>query len=124
MKEDLLKQAGLSKTQARQLILDFLEKNQNLVSAGDIYSALSAHLDRVTVYRNLEILEKAGLVFRELSEKEALYYLADKQHHHITCQKCGFTQCLPCDHFFKKIKNFSQVKHQLFLSGLCNKCNK
>ncbi len=124
MIKDLLKQAGLSKTQARQLILDFLKKHKVLVSAGDIFQALAASLDRVTVYRNLEILEKAGLVFKEFSEKEALYYLAEKQHHHITCQKCGYIQCLPCDHIFQKIKNFSQVKHQLVLSGLCNKCNK
>lgn len=124
MQEDLLKQVGLSKTQARELILAFLKKHKTLVSAGDIFQALSGKLDRVTVYRNLETLEKAGLVFKELAEKEALYYLADKQHHHITCQKCGFTQCLPCEHIFQKIKNFSQVKHQLVLSGLCNKCNR
>lgn len=124
MQTELLKKSGLSKTQARQLILDFLEQHKNLLSAGDIFRALSSKLDKVTVYRNLEVLEKAGLVFKEFSEKEALYYLADKQHHHITCQNCGFTQCLPCEHIFQKIKNFSQVKHQLVLSGLCNKCNK
>lgn len=124
MQEDLLKQVGLSKTQARELILDFLQKHKTLFSAGDIFQALSGSLDRVTVYRNLETLEKAGLVFKEFSEKEALYYLADKQHHHITCQKCGYQQCLPCNHIFQKIKNFSQIKHQLVLTGLCNKCNK
>lgn len=124
MKVEVLKKAGLSSTKPRQLIIDLLSQDKSLLSAGDIFKVLADKIDKVTVYRNLEALEKAGLVFRELSGKETLYYLADKQHHHISCEKCGLTQCLPCEHIFKKIKNFSQIKHQLVLTGVCNKCNK
>ncbi len=122
--EDLLKQRDLSLTKPRKLILEFLQKNTQPLSAGDIFTKLASHLDRVTVYRNLEILEKSNLIFKELGQKENLYYLDKHQHHHISCEKCGYIQCLPCDHLFKKIKNFSQIKHQLVLTGLCNKCNK
>jgi Fe2+ or Zn2+ uptake regulation protein len=120
--EQLLKQAGFSLTKPRKLVLAFLRKTKKLVAANDIYQKLKKDLDKVTVYRTLEVLEKAQIIFKETGDKEAKYYLADKQHHHIVCQKCGYTQCLPCEHIFTKIKNFSKIKHQLFLTGLCNKC--
>lgn len=122
--EQLLKKAGFSLTKPRKLVINFLHNNKELLSANDIYIKLKDKVDKVTVYRVLEVLEKAGIVFKELGDKEAKYYLADKQHHHIICRKCGFSQCLPCQHFFNKIKNFNQIKHQLLLTGLCNKCNK
>jgi len=105
-------------------VIDFLKKTKGLVSVQNIYDSLRHKLDKVTVYRVLNILEEVGVVFKEYNNKEAFYYLANKQHHHIICQKCGKSQCIPCNHIFNNIKNFSQVKHQLVLTGICNKCNK
>lgn len=123
MYKEILKQANYKLTKPRQLVLNFLEKRHDPISAGDIYNKLKKELDRVTVYRILEVFEELGIVFKENRGKEALYYLADKQHHHIVCQKCGLTECVPCNHFFNKIKNFNNIKHQLILTGLCNNCN-
>lgn len=118
-----LQQAGYKLTKPRTLVLDFLAKKHKPQAAASIYQNLKNKLDRVTVYRVLMVLEKVGLVFREQSGAEALYYLAEKQHHHIICSQCGYIQCVPCNHVFKKIKNFNQIKHQLVLTGLCKKCN-
>lgn len=123
MHKEILRQSNYKLTKPRKLVLDFLDKNHEPISAGDIYNKLKKDLDKVTVYRILEVFEKLNIVFKENRGKEALYYLADKQHHHIVCQKCGYTECVPCNHLFNKIKNFKNIKHQLILSGVCNNCN-
>ncbi|MBU1202766.1 transcriptional repressor [Patescibacteria group bacterium] len=124
MYADILKQSGYKLTRPRQLILEYLKKNEHPIAAGDIYKALKNKIDKVTVYRILGVFEKLGIVFKEFSGKEFLYYLSGKQHHHIICQKCGYSQCIPCSHVFKGIKNFKNIKHHLVLTGLCNKCSK
>ncbi len=122
MNKEKLKQAGLKITKPRELVMAFLQKSQHPLAVAEIYKNLQDKLDQVTVYRVLEALEQVGLVFKEQLNSQAVYYLADKQHHHIVCRLCGRMQCLPCDHLFKKIKGFSQIKHQLILTGLCSKC--
>lgn len=121
---DTLKESGYKLTKPRQLILDYLKKNDHPISASNIYKHLKKNIDKATVYRILEVFEKLGIVFREIRDKGSLYYLSGQQHHHIICQKCGYSECIPCHHEFGKIKNFKNIKHQLVLSGLCNKCSK
>ena len=120
--KDLLKKAGYKITQPRKSVIDFLIKQKKPVSAQYIFDNLKKDLDKVTVYRILDVFEKLGIVFQEHYKKQALYYLANEQHHHIICRQCGHTDCVPCYHNFEEIKNFQNVKHNLVLSGLCNKC--
>ena len=124
MQKEALKEQGYKLTRPRSLILDFFAKTKKPVSAQQIHQALQKKIDKVTVYRVLEVLENIGLIFEEKGDKEKLYYAALKEHHHIVCRSCGFSQCLPCNHFFREVKNFSALKHQMFISGLCKKCSK
>ena len=118
-----LKQAGYKITKPRQLVIDYFKKNKHPISVKKIYQSLENDLDKVTIYRILEVLEEVGIVFKEYGNEGATYYLSNKYHHHIVCNKCGHIECVPCNHIFKTIKNFSNIKHQLSLTGLCNKCN-
>jgi len=124
MYKQALKKFGYKITKSREVVIDFLQRQAQPVSAQDIFDKIRKDLDKVTVYRILEVLQEVGLVFKEYSGREALYYLAEKQHHHIVCRQCGHMECLPCHHFFPKIKNFSNISHRLTLSGLCDKCSK
>ena len=125
MDAGVLKNKGYKITKNRDLVIAYFKKNKKkLSSAKELYSQLKGQMDRVTVYRILEVLEQAGIIFKEQLGKESFYYLGAKKHHHIICQKCGYIECIPCKHAFENIKNFNNISHQLILTGLCNKCNK
>ncbi|RJQ33579.1 transcriptional repressor [Candidatus Parcubacteria bacterium] len=124
MYEEILRQAGYKLTKARETIISFLKKQDHPVSANYIYDKIKKDSDKVTVYRILEVFEKVGIVYREQGIHESLYYISQKEHHHIICQKCGHVECIPCDHVFPKVKNFTNIRHQLSLSGLCGRCSR
>lgn len=45
-----------------------------------------------TVYRTMEVLERAGLVEHlHLGHGPAVYHLAEHDHRHLVCQECGCT---------------------------------
>lgn len=123
MYKKILKDAGYKITKSRETVVSFLTKQKRPVSTQYIYEKIKKDLDKVTIYRILEVFESLGIVYKEQAEHEALYYIAEKEHHHIICEKCGHIECIPCEHDFPKVKNFNNIKHHLTLSGLCNKCN-
>jgi len=119
---DKLKRAGFRITAPRKAVIEVLKKDHKPQSAQAI-SAKLAGVDLVSVYRTLDVLEEIGAAQREDVRGVATYYLADDQHHHITCRKCGQVECVPCEHTFRSVKGFHDVHHQLTMTGICNKCN-
>ncbi|MBD3361095.1 hypothetical protein GF366_04835 [Candidatus Peregrinibacteria bacterium] len=118
-----LAKLGYKFTKPRLQVLNYLEKEKSLISARNLHKKIKA-IDRASVYRTLNLLEKEHLVNVEIIEKEKLYCLADHPHHHIICRKCGYAEEFDCDkNEFKKFYNFSNIHHQLTLTGICNKCN-
>ena len=124
MNEQAIREAGYKLTKPRKMVLDFLSKKHIPYSPKDIYQKLKKQIDLVSIYRALRIFTRLGIVYKEKIEGEYQYYLADSQHHHITCRKCSKIECVPCNHLFKNIKNFTKIIHELSLSGLCHKCAK
>lgn len=116
-----LKQAGYKLTKPREAILKFLQKNHTPLSATDIHKKLD-NINLASIYRTLKLFTKLKIIQQEFINNENYYYLADKKHHHIICRNCGYLECIPCKHYFK-IKNFSEIDHQIILTGLCNKCS-
>ncbi|MEK7588944.1 MAG: Fur family transcriptional regulator [Patescibacteria group bacterium] len=134
--EGILNKAGLKKTEARLHIVQFLLKSKKPNSPQIIFEKLQKEgIDKVTVYRTLESLEKKGLVKRvNTGEREAQYELTDthEDHHHIICLNCkkvsDFTGC-DAEHLIQKamkqVKDFSSVSHHSFdIFGICNSCAK
>ena len=60
--EKTLKNAGLRTTRQRRVILELLLACGSPLSHAEILSKIEEHLDRVTLYRTLETLRKAGIV--------------------------------------------------------------
>lgn len=123
--EDIKQQlitAGYKLTTPRKSVLHKLTDVDTLISARELHQKIKK-VDRASVYRTLNLLEKLHVVNVELIKKEKLYCLATQPHHHIICKKCGYIEKIECKHTFDTFKNFTNVHHQLTLTGICNQCN-
>lgn len=120
IKEKLI-EAGYKLTKPRLAVLIFLSENHKPMSARELSKNIKT-VDRASVYRTLNILEKLGLVNVDMINKEKLYCSAGKPHHHIICTGCGYVEKIECNHSFRH-KNFTNINHQLTVTGLCDKCS-
>lgn len=120
MHQDKLKQSGYKLTEPRIAVLKALERSDHPMSAGEIHKK-TQRIDLASAYRTLKLLTELGIASEETIDGETRYYLGAR-HHHITCTSCGKINCLPCDHKLPAIKNFSNITHQLVLSGTCSAC--
>lgn len=117
-----LKEAGYKLTRPRMAVLSVLKKSERPVTAKYIFGQVEK-IDLVSVYRTLALLEELSLVNCEVLNGEKIYCLALHPHHHIVCRKCGKIESFECRHHFEDFKGFSDVKHQMLVSGICNNCN-
>ena len=98
---EMLAAAGLESTDNRLRVLEVIGNNQFPLSAGDIFKTLerSTSINRVTVYRILDLLVAGGVIERISTGGRAFYYgLAPNEHHqshpHFYCTSCGQMDCL------------------------------
>jgi Fur family ferric uptake transcriptional regulator len=98
---DLLKARELGITRNRLRVLEIIGSNNFPLSDGDIYKTLerNASINRVTVYRVLDLLVDRGLVQRlSGGGRSFVYGLAPSEHHpahpHFYCKSCGHMECL------------------------------
>ncbi|HEY5317311.1 MAG TPA: transcriptional repressor [Solirubrobacteraceae bacterium] len=84
-----MRERGLRMSTARRLILEDLFGADGPVSAE--YVARRLHLDAASVYRNLETMERHGLVRHvHLGHGPGLYVLVGRgEHEHLYCEGCG-----------------------------------
>jgi Fe2+ or Zn2+ uptake regulation protein len=95
-------------------------------------------LAQSSVYRNLAVLERAGVVHRIVTTDEfGRYELAEdltSHHHHLICSTCGdvadFTVPAPVEHELEsaltraaKRAGFRASGHRLDLVGTCASCS-
>ena len=99
--EGLLEASGLGYTLNRHRILEVIGNNSSPLSAQQIYDILSrtATINRVTVYRILDLLVEKSLVDRiNGGGRSFLYGLSPNDNHpahpHFYCKSCGNLECL------------------------------
>ncbi|MBC7385431.1 MAG: transcriptional repressor [Cryobacterium sp.] len=138
---DRLKAKGFRRTKPRAAVLQALASGHGPFSAEDIFRVLSkkksAPIDLVTVYRNLQGFQEAGIArVIDLGDQIARYELSldpGHHHHHVTCRSCRKT--LPLDDCFLEeiegriarvvaAKGFSEVEHRLEFLGICDACSR
>ena len=118
-------------TEPRKALLRELIGSDRPLSAEELHAQLGAdQYDLVTVYRNLETFESAGIATRIPTESgKSLFELnaAEHHHHHIICRKCHRAEKL--DHCeVEKLEQlaaklgFTEVTHVLELYGICDDC--
>jgi len=97
----LIKKTKLDATPNRLKVLELIGNHDSPLSAGEIFTVLSTNqsINRVTVYRILDLLVAKGLVDRISGGGRSFYYgLAANENHapppHFYCTRCGAMECL------------------------------
>jgi len=116
----------------RRLILEKLSETEGHLMAEDIYTLVKETIPRIslgTVYRNLAVLEKIGLIEKlEIQNQPALYEKKKDLHYHLICENCGLVEDLRgvrIDQLEDEIAQLSGYKisgHRLEVFGVCKDC--
>lgn len=89
----LVRSRGGRATSSRRVLLEVLFEAADHLSVEDLAAAVQARVPDVhlsTLYRNLEELERLGVVAHtHLGHGPATYQLATGAHAHLVCQGCG-----------------------------------
>ena len=122
--------AKISKRQEQ--ILEILKNCEDELTGQELHRELiigDKEMGLTTVYRNLQILMKSGLIrSRHLPTGEVLYTPVERDIHHLTCVQCGETSkidgCPVKDiHEPQQVsKKFQLLFHTLEFFGLCQNC--
>lgn len=135
--ERLLDTATLDSTDNRLRVLEVVGNNTYPLSAADIYQTLerTCSINRVTVYRILDLLVSHDLVDRISTGGRAFYYgMAPNENHrphpHFYCTRCGQMDCLTPEslnvdsHTLRKTFPGRIDKVEIRVDGICKNCMK
>jgi len=137
--EQKLKDQQMRKTKPRQIIFEILNRSEKALSAQDIYQKMfnnsQLKADQASVYRNLSLFHKLGLVHKLHSGKYTLCdheHKENHQHAHIiaSCSTCGKAMeikshtkdlCKISNEIMNHVDGFSSFSG-LTLIGQCSSC--
>lgn len=129
---NLLKDKNLKVTKNRKIILEALQKEENPISAEELFEKLKKEneMDLSTIYRNLNILEEKSVLLKTTNLDGLNYYQINnsKHKHFITCNNCHkkfvIDDC-PVHELEEKIERqtgFIINGHNFEFTGLCPDC--
>lgn len=130
-----LREQGYKRTPQRERIVEILWESRAPMTAREVYDAVKEefpHVSLDTVYRNLDLLRKAGLASQiNLQNRESARFELHhdgEHHHHVVCLDCGKAVCLPVcpldSHTLDtaRKRDFTLVGHAFELYGYCDRC--
>jgi len=98
----LLTKVGIEPTPLRLLVAWVLDQADQALAAADILDRVRRkhRVNKVTLYRILDLFVEKGLAGRHSSGDRAFRYclgsrLSSRPHCHVHCVRCGRTRCLP-----------------------------
>ncbi|RLC63040.1 MAG: hypothetical protein DRI01_05890 [Chloroflexi bacterium] len=120
-------------TSQRRLLLSVMQEAEEHLDAKELYRRASerdASISLATVYRNLHVFEKQGLINeRHLGQARCYYEMKHLgEHQHLVCESCGQVIEFESPLIRKLVtevqrkNNFSVTKIELYLEGYCHKC--
>jgi len=129
---ELFRGAGGRMTTSRRVLLYCLFDGGGHRTAEDLAAAAQANLPDVhlsTIYRNLEELERLGVVEHvHLGQGPAIYHLAAERHGHFVCERCGAVFEAP-DEYFDGLAKLALERvgltikpHHFAVLGTCTAC--
>ena len=132
-----LHRAGQRRTANRDALVDVLATARRPLTIPEILEA-DGDLAQSSVYRNLVLLEQAGVVHRIVTNAEfARFELAEDltgdHHHHLICSSCGAVEDAPASASIERAVHqaideveratgFRTTAHRIDLVGLCRNC--
>lgn len=128
----LLKENGNFITTPRMRLFGLLQHHPSL-TLKQIIKRTTKH-DQVTVYRNVDLFEKLGIINRLRLGWHTKIELSDifqHHHHHLSCVNCGKVWALKENNVIENqisqlamAKDFKPMDHQLEIRGICKTCQK
>lgn len=120
---DIVQAKGIKMTVPRKAVLSWIESQDGVFSAKEIMTALP-RLDKVSVYRTLDMLESIDAIHAALTHHGEKHYEVhgENHHHHVVCTGCEKASCVDCEISRTKAKGFTNLHHSVVFTGLCNTC--
>jgi Fe2+ or Zn2+ uptake regulation protein len=120
-------------TPQRSLLLSIMREAGKHLDAKELYRRASErdpNISLATVYRNLHVFEKQGLINERHLGQARCYYEMKRlgEHQHLVCEACGQVIEFESPLIRKLVtevqrkNNFSVTKIELCLEGYCHKC--
>lgn len=123
-------------TQQRQIILEEVQRVDCHPTADEIYDRVRERLPKIslgTVYRNLDILSKDGIIKKiDFGYPQMRFDGNIREHYHVTCMACGKIEDIPAEgqdptlhRLERTLLNVTKYKifgHNLEFVGLCPGC--
>ncbi|PIR76185.1 MAG: hypothetical protein COU32_03450 [Candidatus Magasanikbacteria bacterium CG10_big_fil_rev_8_21_14_0_10_42_10] len=122
---DILTDRGQKITTPRQAMAQIIATRTGVFSPNEIIEDATG-MDRVTVYRILDLFELLDIIHPVLTHHGEKHYEVHgtAHHHHIVCTGCEKTSCIDCTEKRKKAKGFTQLHHSVVFTGLCEHCSR
>ena len=134
---ELMASVGLDSTENRLRVLEVVGENAFPLAASEIFNTINRtqSINRVTVYRILDLLVEKNIVDRISTGGRAAYYgLAPNEHHkahpHFYCKCCGQMDCLSPESLRVEFEQFKKTfpgridKVEMRIDGICKNCLK
>jgi len=118
----------------QQALLTVLREADAELTGQELHERLKQGSQRhglATVYRNLRLLQRSGLVrCRKLPNGESVYAPLERDDHHLTCVSCGHSEPLPICPVASGslglskvlLQGFKPLFHTFEIHGLCSSC--
>lgn len=133
--QDMLETTGLEATTNRLRVLETLGNSNEPLTAAHILKKVEIHhpINKVTVYRILDILVAKKLLERLSTGTRTTYFgMAPNKHHaphpHFFCTACGKIKCLSSESVHidttqLSVSSHAQIKRiEIRIEGICERC--
>ncbi|HHB76496.1 MAG TPA: transcriptional repressor [Desulfobulbus sp.] len=133
----LLEAADLEATANRLLIMEVIGSNNSPLTAAEVFHTVerTRSINRVTVYRILDLLVEKHLLERISTGGRAAHFgMAPNEHHpshpHFFCMNCGMMSCLSSESLTVHPENLQKTfpgriqRIEIRVEGICNTCLK
>jgi Fur family ferric uptake transcriptional regulator len=127
-----LKKNGIRLTPQRRLIMDIIHDSGTGITGTEIMTRVNSRMPGVnksTVYRTLDLLEKLECVFKNQAGGEFVYHHPEEgEHYHLVCRLCGasidFAEDLlvPVEKAIEKQYGFQIDYRHVTIGGICPSC--
>lgn len=128
---DILARHALRTTQPRRRVFETLSQAKEPLTTTQLI-ALASDVDKVSVYRTIELFTKLGIVTAVTHKWKRRYELASPlkpHHHHLFCTACGHHIEIHSKHLeqlittISKEHGFTAHDHHFEVSGICDDCH-
>lgn len=133
--QQILNSSSQRKTAQRTLLLELLQKSDRHLDAVELYHRARKKSPRIslsTVYRNLQLFKKIGLIEEHHFIEEHHHYevKSGTEHQHLLCIECGRVVEFACPmspelkREIGKRHDFDIIGVEVHMTGLCSTCRK